>query len=610
MYKKIRLFCCVIILSIGHFSMAQNDIEKTLKRIDSLKGINITKSIALADSLIKKKNLSIIERIKTHISLGNIYKIKKEYTTAQQYFKKAEKEVINTKDYKLKADILIGLADILERRALYQEAINQLLLAKQIALENQNKLQEAKINSSIAHIYYNLKQLDKSISYLKLSEAIFKELNSAKDLSKLYNNIGILYKIKGDHTNAITAFNNAIKESFFINDEIGAAFTQTNLGYLYILENDLVLAEKNLLSASQIFTDQQIQNAVLYTNLSKLYFKKNNLNKAIDFSEKALALHTKDSIRNEMMQNHELLSQLFEAKKEHSKALSHYKSFKDLEAEIFSNTKKEQVAALENKLQLQEQEHQINVLEKENRLRLFLIIVLVILFLSGGIIWYLYSKGKQSKVETKRLILEQKLLQSQLNPHFVFNVLSSIQSFMLDNNTSEASNYLVKFSKLIRRILEHSRKDFIPFEEDLEIIKNYLELQQLRLNNKFDFNFEIDNHLLSNTYFIPPMLIQPFIENAVEHGVKSLKNRKGLITLHYTLKANYLELIVLDNGVGLKNRPKDSKKESLSTQIIKERLNAISIDNNSVKYKVTLMERIEETGIKVVVEIPYKTSLN
>ncbi|MGB0788292.1 MAG: tetratricopeptide repeat protein, partial [Marinirhabdus sp.] len=309
MYKRIRLFCCIACMAMCHVAMAQNDVEKTLLKIDSLKGIDINKSIALAENLIKDKSLSATEVVKVTISLGNIHKLKKEYTKAQRYFKEAEKDVAGIKDYKLKVDILIGLADILERRALYQDAINKLLLAKQIVLANQNRSQEAKINSSIAHIYYNLKQIDKAIAYLKLSETIFKELNSAENLSKLYNNIGILYKIKGDRTNAIIAFNNAIKESLLINDNIGAAHTQTNLGYLYILENDLVLAEKNLLGASQVFTAQQIQNPVLYTNLSKLYFKKNNLDKAVHFGEKALALHTKDSIRNEMMQNHELLSQ-------------------------------------------------------------------------------------------------------------------------------------------------------------------------------------------------------------------------------------------------------------------------------------------------------------
>lgn len=604
MCKKNLLFYCFACI-MWNYTLAQNTVEKTLFKIDSLKGININKSIALAENLLENKTISTVETVKINIALGNIYKLKKEYTKAQAYFKVAEKQVSTTDNYKLKVDIIIGLADILERRALYQEAINQLLIAKQIALENESKLQVAKINSSIAHVYYNLKQLDKAIEYLKLSEVIFKEENSSENLSKLYNNIGILYKIKGDNSNAIKAFNNAIKESLIINDQIGAAHTQNNLGYLYILENDLVSSEKNLVSSLETFDKHQIQNPVLYTNLSKFYFKKNDLKKAIGFSKKALELFSKDSIRNEMMQSNELLSQLFEANGQDNQALKHYKTFKNLESEIFSNTKKEQVAALENKLQLKEQEHLINTLEKENKLKLFLILALIVLIISIGVIWYLYVKGKQSKIETKRLLLEQKLLQSQLNPHFVFNVLSSIQSFMLDNNTTEASNYLIKFSKIMRLTLEHSRKDFIPFEEDLEINKHYIELQQLRLNNKFDFAFEIDDNLLNNKYLIPPMLVQPFIENAIEHGVKNLPDRKGFIQITYTLEPNFIKFSILDNGVGIENKPKKQNNKSLSTQIIKERLDNIS-KSNALKYNVTFNNRKEETGVKVSIEIPYK----
>lgn len=209
-----------------------------------------------------------------------------------------------------------------------------------------------------------------------------------------------------------------------------------------------------------------------------------------------------------------------------------------------------------------------------------------------------------------RLSLERRLLRSQMDPHFIFNALGNIQSMILQKDTIPAVSYLNKFAKLTRQILEQSRKETISLEEEISTLKNYIELQQLRLNNSFEYHIVCDESV-EDGILIPPLLIQPFIENAVEHGLKPKpKEEKGLLQLNFTQQTDQKNLIcvIKDNGIGLAASRKLKIKEnhqSLSTTITDERLAKMQKEHPFAGFQVLERESENgETGCIVIINIP------
>ncbi len=199
-----------------------------------------------------------------------------------------------------------------------------------------------------------------------------------------------------------------------------------------------------------------------------------------------------------------------------------------------------------------------------------LIILIIIVFI-------LYFRQNKLKAEQKTIVLEQKLLRSQMNPHFIFNALSNISNLIDKNDNATASKFLTKFSRMVRHILESSRTDFIEMGQEITNLENYLALQKLRFSDKFDYHIEIDKDIDEESTAIPPMLIQPFIENAIEHGIKP-KETKGHIDIRFKKKGKQLYCEVDDDGVGRDKagslKPTDHK--SRATAIVQERLQTIS----------------------------------
>lgn len=223
-------------------------------------------------------------------------------------------------------------------------------------------------------------------------------------------------------------------------------------------------------------------------------------------------------------------------------------------------------------------------------------------------LWKLRMFELQQKLQN--MTLNQKLLRLQMNPHFIFNSLSSIQAFIYSNEQHLAGQYLADFARLIRLILENSRHELITLEREIETIKLYMKLQQLRFENSFDFDVVVDPEIDTETCFVPPMLTQPFLENAVEHGIKTLLI-KGKIELVYDRAPATIQVKIIDNGIGLTasgkiNQNSKLQHESLSIMICKERLALIEKKSGiKIAFEVKEMRNQDETkGTFVYFEIP------
>jgi len=224
---------------------------------------------------------------------------------------------------------------------------------------------------------------------------------------------------------------------------------------------------------------------------------------------------------------------------------------------------------------------------------------------------YFIIRQVRLKEMQKSIILEQKLLRSRMNPHFIFNSLASIQGFMMEKDTRSASRYLSRFASLVRSILDDSTQEFISLEKEISTIENYLELQKVRFADKFDYHIDIDPDIDIETVMVPPMLAQPFIENSIEHGFKN-KAGKGNLRVSFKMDEGCLVLEIEDDGIGREKAQEalmqhDKGHKSLATVITRERIAAL---NSRSKQKIALDiidlkdERGEARGTKVVLRIP------
>jgi len=222
---------------------------------------------------------------------------------------------------------------------------------------------------------------------------------------------------------------------------------------------------------------------------------------------------------------------------------------------------------------------------------------------------------RQEKLEMEKNIieLEQEAARLQMNPHFIFNSLNSIQGFIAQNDAFLAKRFLAKFARLMRLILENAREEYIPLGNELEMLENYLELEKLTTNNKFEYEVSIEGSIDPEATEIPPMMIQPFIENAIIHGIKNKKDT-GSIRLVFRVKDELLYCEVTDNGIGRKksaenNASTSSKRKSTGILVTKKRLEQIKVQSGlsaGVEIEDLYDENNNPAGTRVIITVPYE----
>ncbi len=427
--------------------------------------------------------------------------------------------------------------------------------------------------------YYHKCDTNKALENYFKSLDIAKEIIDKHQYFETLKNIGIVYSAKNDYINALDCFLKVINYSQEQKDKDLTSDAFDNVGELYIKTKEYKKAEESLRKSLQISNEIGAEETQenCYKNLSILYKRMNNWQLAMVYYQKHIEI--KDRIYNK--DNSIKIIQL-QSKYELEK--------KDLE--IASISQKAEIAALQN---------------TRNQYIIYGLVggVLLVLIITILLIRQYKQKSKRIAVE-----LEQKLLRSQMNPHFIFNSLNAIQSYIFKNEIKESAKYLSGFAKLMRMILENSREEYISIEKEKDTLEYYLNLQRLRFENKFDFTLEIDPNVDIKTTGIPPMFAQPFIENALEHGIMHI-NSKGQINIRFNLKDDLIILEIQDNGVGRKKSKEmkntQSEHNSLATTITNERITALN-KKNKKKINLTILdiENDDAHGTKIIFTIPYK----
>ncbi|MEM8765465.1 MAG: histidine kinase [Bacteroidota bacterium] len=265
----------------------------------------------------------------------------------------------------------------------------------------------------------------------------------------------------------------------------------------------------------------------------------------------------------------------------------------------------------------------LNAEVSEERKRLiYLGTIAALLLLSAGLLYFRFlAKKKSNKIfqeqnqritEQNKTIekinaeLEKRMLRAQMNPHFIFNSLNSIQHLIINSkDRMHALKYLTKFSKLLRQVLESSVNVSLPLKEEIDLLKIYLELESLRFDNAFTFNIEVDKNLDVEEHEIPLLLVQPYAENAIVHGLMPKKGSKELI-IRFNDSNNYIECIVEDNGVGFDPNAKETEKHrpSRGMSITKERIKALRKVSSEQLVRMESLNNSNHTGTRVHILIP------
>jgi ligand-binding sensor domain-containing protein/two-component sensor histidine kinase len=240
---------------------------------------------------------------------------------------------------------------------------------------------------------------------------------------------------------------------------------------------------------------------------------------------------------------------------------------------------------------------------------------ILIVFALGAVVflWVRYRINQLNSrlaLETALAESERKALRLQMNPHFVFNALDAISGFIFQNEPREAVRYLTSFAKLMRLTLESSRETRVPLQNELQLLKNYIELEQLRFGQSFSYRIEVDDEIDPYEDHLPPMLVQPFVENAILHGLRNRAQGKGELTLTFQRTGEYLQCRITDNGVGReKSRALNAKrgKRSLATSITEERIELLSKSlGKPVRFQITDLtdSKGEAAGTEVLITFP------
>jgi len=225
---------------------------------------------------------------------------------------------------------------------------------------------------------------------------------------------------------------------------------------------------------------------------------------------------------------------------------------------------------------------------------------------------YILYRQAQLKSDKKVLTLEQTMLRSQMNPHFLFNSLNSIKLYIINNEKKNAVHYLNKFSKLVRKILEASSLKEIPLAEELETVELYMNIENIRFSNEIQFKIIVDDGIDPHIVKIPSLILQPFLENALWHGLSSKDGDKSILLQISRKKDGYIDIFITDNGVGreVAEKLKESKvlkRKSVGINITKERLENFSKDYQNT-FKLEIVDLFNTlgaaSGTKVILHIP------
>ncbi len=634
----------ILILPFSTKSETKNAFNVSLNQQDSV-AINFEKMVAdeSGDSL---------NRIDIHFKYGEYLVDQGNQDKSIAQLKIALRIAQNIKDDIQVATIANYLANVYASIGNFIASNKSYKIALESAEKTQNSGEIAKISMNLASNYNYTGEYEKAIKYglyaLKTKETtnnltricyhyiamgnIFRENNntvkweeyvqkaykmkdvegcaSFSDLSKIYNSLGGIAVQKGELDKGLLYYDTLLILSKEANYDMGICTALTNSAGIYKQLENYNKALELATEAENYFGENPYD--ILFSNNFKagLYQIDGKFEEGLKLAKANIQFEEINNYSTEKLKTLQLLYELNFKLKNYNEAYFWNDSLRKVESQLRDEDIRQSLEELETRYETEKKEQQIDLLTTENKLKnqrinAGIIVVATLVLIILLIIYILSIRKKQALL--KQNDLQQQVLRTQMNPHFIFNVLGSIQNYMLQNDTRKASNFLSQFASLTRATLNNSAAETISLTDEITMLKNYIELEKMRKTDTFNYEIIFDDDLETDFIQIPPMMIQPFIENAIKHGFKNI-DYKGFLRLQISDKTDCIEFIIEDNGRGiLKTEKAKDGHQSMAMNIFEKRRKLIQ-QRYKKKFKFQMQNlreiSMEKTGIRITIDIP------
>jgi tetratricopeptide (TPR) repeat protein len=575
----------------------------------------------------------------SHFYYGNIYAFESKYDLALDHFFK------NLRFYEQQADsfrminALFAIGKVYKGRSDLEKAIDTYYRLVEICERTNDVHGLALARNSMGGIFRQMNNYKEAISYYKQANATFSALNMTKDYGMGLQNIGNVYNTMKKYDSAIFFDKQALEIVHGLNADYEEAMVLGNIGEVYQQLNQYEKAlpyQVRSLSLKRNLPNRRSLTFGLH-DIGLTYLKLKRYPEAEAHLKEGLALARDIKSKDLLQELYERLADLSVARNDFREAYRLNQISQQWKDSILNENSFRQINELQTKYEAEKKDKQIILLAKEKEiqakevqrqttLKQALVGGLTLVALLSGLIVYATllklknqnhitekdNELREARFKHEMATLEMKALRAQINPHFLFNCINSINLLIVNGENENASLYLTKFSKLIRLILENTEKSTVSLQSEMLLLESYIQLEELRFKQKINYEISIDTKIVQEDTYLPSMVLQPFIENAIWHGLMHKgKDEKGMIRIQVKEKEETLMCTIEDNGVGREtarelNAKSLLKSKSMGIKITEERLRLLSKERLKELVHITdLKDALDKAlGTRVEISIP------
>ncbi|MFT5512013.1 MAG: two-component system LytT family sensor kinase, partial [Bacteroidia bacterium] len=587
MFKNYLFICSLIILPVlcaAQSPTIQAIEAKQVKETEMYRLVNESNKLLLDSNVSAaleavQKALEISFAIENdrgeafgYQSLGSIHYRKLDFNNAVVYYQKAINIFQRLGDQDAYYKTLRYLSQSYEGTGQFKLAITNYLQFLKLAQSKQNITDELFAKTALGRTYFNDNQFKKSNTYYQQLLVSYRTTDNTIMVSQTYDFIGKCYSGMKDTINALKYFELAgtLGDSYNSDEAQVNSWQSVGRSYNSIGEYDKSVEYEK--KAKTINKNRKDYHGMLSNNanIANDYIFMNRADEAIPFLKENIDLSSGAGELKSTGETYKALSDAYAQLGKMEEAKASFTKYVKVQEQLLTereqamdarvseqnifNEKEKQIELLIRDKELDEEK--IGLLESKQQLESekaiaqkrinYILGGLMVLLLVG--LAFFYRSSRQKQLANKLLSIRS--LRSQMNPHFIFNSLNSVNSFISKSDERSANKYLSEFARLMRTVLEHSELDFVNLSAELEVIQRYLRLEHIRFQDQFDYTFEVDERIEIERLMIPPMLVQPYVENAIWHGLR-YKENKGKLTIRFGLEAgDVLSILIEDDGIG------------------------------------------------------------
>ena len=519
-------------------------------------------------------------------------------------FPKSEEYFIKSKNIYEKLNDKQNLEKVIRKIAQSQENQNKL----KSALTNYESASNIGFSNSSRAVNSNDASRLATPSVAKKAEAIQNNIkisekeNNKEDLAASYSQMADVNIEQNNIPKAEENLNNAYKISVKEAPQQALAINQKLTDFYVGNKNfDKAIEAKKEVLKEDFVKDNSQKKVEQIQELAEIYIKKNDPKEAIVLLKNAYDIALNKGHTLEAQKSVKKLDSLYSISENTEASVSLYRDFLGKLPDLVSKDR----SLVDNKI-LEDTEQRISQLEQEKKLKdelirkknIFNYSLIAALVILSVLIFFIFRTLKKVQIKNKKIALQS--LRREMNPHFIFNSLNSVNQFIATNNELEANQYLTKFSKLMRGVMENSSEDFISFQQELDLLQNYLALEKTRFADKFDYEITVDENLNQQNLQLPGMMVQPFLENAIWHGLR-YKIEKGFLKLSFKKENQHLKITIEDNGIGIEESKKQKTihQKNREGRGMKNTLERIRLLNDLYKKNIVCSVKDSPNGVLV-----------